>query len=35
VDFPTGRRIPKESAAFVARVAAANAVPALPATWPV
>jgi beta-glucosidase len=35
VDFPTGRRIPKASSAFFARVASENAVPALPATWPV
>jgi beta-glucosidase len=35
VDFPTGRRIPKASSAFFARVASENAVPALPAAWPV
>jgi beta-glucosidase len=35
VDFPTGRRIPKASAAFYSSVAQANAVPALPAAWPV
>jgi beta-glucosidase len=35
VDFPTGRRIPKASSAFYARVASENAVPALPAAWPV
>jgi beta-glucosidase len=35
VDFATQQRIPKASSAFFARVAAANAVPALPATWPV
>jgi beta-glucosidase len=35
VDFPTGRRIPKASSAFVARVASENAVPALPVAWPV
>jgi beta-glucosidase len=35
VDFPTGRRTPKASAAFFARVASENAVPALPAAWPV
>jgi beta-glucosidase len=35
VDFPTGRRTPKASAAFYARVASENAVPALPAVWPV
>jgi beta-glucosidase len=34
VDFPTGRRIPKASAAFYARVARENAIPPLPATWP-
>jgi beta-glucosidase len=34
VDFPTGRRTPKASAAFYARVARENAVPPLPATWP-
>lgn len=35
VDFPTGRRIPKASSAFYASVAGANAVPPLPAAWPV
>jgi beta-glucosidase len=35
VDFPTGRRIPKASSAFFARVASDNAVPAFPAVWPV
>jgi beta-glucosidase len=35
VDFATGQRIPKASADFYASVAAANAVPALPSTWPV
>jgi beta-glucosidase len=35
VDFATQRRIPKASAAFYADVARANAVPPLPATWPV
>jgi beta-glucosidase len=35
VDFPTGRRTPKASADFYASVAKANAVPSLPATWPV
>jgi beta-glucosidase len=35
VDFPTGRRIPKESSAFYAAVAKANAVPPLPEAWPV
>lgn len=35
VDFPTGRRIPKASAGFYGSVARANAVPPLPATWPV
>jgi beta-glucosidase len=34
VDFPTGRRTPKASAAFYARVARQNAVPPLPASWP-
>jgi beta-glucosidase len=34
VDFPTGRRTPKASAAFYARVARQNAVPPLPAAWP-
>ncbi|HEY1821889.1 MAG TPA: GH1 family beta-glucosidase [Trebonia sp.] len=35
VDFATGRRIPKASSAFLARVASDNAVPPLPAVWPV
>jgi beta-glucosidase len=35
VDFATGTRIPKASAGFVADVARANAVPPLPAQWPV
>ena len=35
VDFPTGRRIPKASSAFYSQVARENAVPALPAKWPV
>ena len=35
VDFPTGRRTPKASAGFLARVAGENAVPALPDVWPV
>jgi beta-glucosidase len=35
VDFPTGRRTPKASAGFLARVASENAVPALPDVWPV
>jgi beta-glucosidase len=34
VDFPTGRRTPKASAAFYARVARENAVPPLPLAWP-
>jgi beta-glucosidase len=34
VDFPTGRRTPKASAAFYAGVARQNAVPPLPAAWP-
>jgi beta-glucosidase len=34
VDFPTGRRTPKASAAFYSRVALENAVPPLPASWP-
>jgi beta-glucosidase len=34
VDFPTQRRIPKQSAQFYAGVARANAVPPLPASWP-
>jgi beta-glucosidase len=35
VDFATGRRLPKASSAFYASVARANAVPPLPAVWPV
>jgi beta-glucosidase len=35
VDFATGRRVPKASSAFYASVASANALPALPAVWPV
>ena len=35
VDFATGRRVPKASASFYASVASANALPALPAVWPV
>jgi beta-glucosidase len=35
VDFATGTRIPKASAAFYADVARANAVPQLPAEWPI
>jgi beta-glucosidase len=35
VDFATQRRIPKASSAFYARVARDNAVPPLPADWPV
>jgi beta-glucosidase len=34
VDFPTGRRTPKASAAFYSRVARENAVPPLPIAWP-
>jgi beta-glucosidase len=34
VDFPTGRRTPKASAAFYSQVATENAVPPLPAAWP-
>jgi beta-glucosidase len=34
VDFPTGRRTPKASAAFYSRVARENAVSPLPAVWP-
>jgi len=34
VDFPSGRRTPKASAAFYSRVARENAVPQLPAAWP-
>ena len=34
VDFPSGRRTPKASAAFYSRVARENAVPPLPAAWP-
>lgn len=35
VDFATRNRVPKASAGFYARVARANAVPPLPAEWPV
>jgi beta-glucosidase len=35
VDFATGTRTPKASAGFFAGVARANAVPPLPAEWPV
>jgi beta-glucosidase len=35
VDFATGRRVPKASSAFYASVARANALPPLPAVWPV
>jgi beta-glucosidase len=35
VDFATQQRIPKASAAFFARVASENAIPPLPASWPV
>src|SRR3984957_20294747 len=35
VDFATQQRIPKASAAFMAEVARDNAIPALPAVWPV
>jgi beta-glucosidase len=35
VDFATGTRIPKASAAFYADVVQANAVPPLPAEWPI
>ena len=35
VDFATQKRIPKSSAAFFAQVARDNALPALPAVWPV
>jgi beta-glucosidase len=35
VDFATQQRIPKASAAFMAKVARENAIPALPAVWPV
>jgi beta-glucosidase len=35
VDFGTQRRIPKASSAFYASVVRANAVPRLPAAWPV
>ena len=35
VDFATQQRIPKSSAAFFAQVARDNALPALPAVWPV
>jgi beta-glucosidase len=35
VDFATQQRIPKASAGFMAEVARDNAIPALPAAWPV
>jgi beta-glucosidase len=35
VDFATQQRIPKASSAFMAKVAGENAIPALPAAWPV
>jgi beta-glucosidase len=35
VDFATQQRIPKASAHFMAQVARDNAIPALPAAWPV
>jgi beta-glucosidase len=35
VDFATQQRIPKASSAFFARVASENAIPPLPASWPV
>jgi beta-glucosidase len=35
VDFATQQRIPKASASFMAEVARDNAIPALPAAWPV
>jgi beta-glucosidase len=35
VDFATQQRIPKASSAFYARVASENAVPPLPAVWPI
>jgi beta-glucosidase len=35
VDFATQQRIPKASSAFFAKVASENAVPPLPAAWPV
>ena len=35
VDFATQQRIPKASAAFMAEVARDNAIPPLPAVWPV
>ena len=35
VDFGSQRRIPKASSAFYADVARTNAVPPLPASWPV
>jgi len=35
VDFATQQRIPKASAVFMAEVARDNAIPALPAVWPV
>jgi beta-glucosidase len=34
VDFPSGRRTPKASAAFYSQVARENAIPPLPAAWP-
>jgi beta-glucosidase len=35
VDFATQTRIPKASSAFIAKIAGENAVPPLPAAWPV
>jgi len=35
VDFATQQRIPKASSAFFAKVASENAIPPLPAAWPV
>jgi beta-glucosidase len=35
VDFATQQRIPKASSAFISRIASENAVPPLPAAWPV
>ncbi|HEY6493677.1 MAG TPA: GH1 family beta-glucosidase [Trebonia sp.] len=35
VDFATQRRIPKASSAFLGKIASENAVPPLPAVWPV
>jgi beta-glucosidase len=35
VDFATQQRIPKASSAFFAKVASENAIPPLPAVWPV